>query len=79
MTVIVQTQTQNCHQVLQEKRKKLKKKKPKSKKDIAIKKAKAAKAEGGEELDISKFHTITGSGRVSVPSDQWIKLIEFVQ
>ena len=61
------------------KKKKLKKKKPKSKKDIAIKKATAAKAEGGEELDISKFRTITGSDRVSVPSDQWIKLMEFVQ
>ena len=55
--MIVQTQTQNHLQVLQEK-KKLKKKKPKSKKDIAIKKAKATKAEGGEELDISKFCTI---------------------
>ena len=64
--------------MLQEKRKNLKKK-PKSKKEIAIKKAKAAKAEGGEELDISKFRTVTGSGRVSVPGDQWIKLMEFVQ
>ena len=47
-----------------------------------LKKAKATKCTGKEEMDvmdIHKFGTITGRGRVSVPGDQWIKLMEFVQ
>ena len=32
-----------------------------------------------DDLDINKIRTVTGSGRVSVPCDQWIQLMEFVQ
>ena len=63
-------------------KKKLKKKKPKSKKEIIVKKAKTTKSTGKEEMgvvDIHKFHIFPGRGRVSVPGDQWIKLMEFVQ
>ena len=32
-----------------------------------------------DDLDINKICTVIGSGRVSVPCDQWIQLMEFVQ
>ena len=75
------------------KKKKLKKKKPKSKTEPPVKKIKAvgksvpkdlplpAKSAGtkADDLDINKIRTVTGSGRVSVPCNQWIQLMEFVQ
>ena len=32
-----------------------------------------------EELDIGKLRTVEGQGRVTVPADEWIHLMEFVQ
>ena len=75
------------------KKKKLKKKKSKTKTEPPVKKSKAvgksvpkdlplpAKSAGmkADDLDINKIRTVTGSGRVSVPCDQWIQLMEFVQ
>ena len=74
------------------KKKKLKKKKPKSKTEPPVEKIKAvrksvpkdlplpAKSAGtkADDLDINKIRTVTGSGRVSVPCDQWTQLMEFV-
>ena len=52
------------------------------KKKLFTKKAKATKTpeeQENVEMDINKFRIITGRGRVSVPCDQWIQLMEFVQ